>query len=203
MSRQSIKCPLLIHKRLWPNTMESQGHRITTGTPGIIDANQNSNRHSITPCTPVPHAPRTVLSWTQGNESTWRQTHSKDGYRWRLGSPSPLRRNHLSKNKEHSSWQDLGTPMRKIGSQSHDTLTVGQLTSWQMECQMHSPGTSLVAQWLRICLPMQGTRVPALVQEDLTCHRATKPTCHNYWSPCSATREATAMRSLPTHRNEE
>ena len=27
-------------------------------------------------------------------------------------------------------------------------------------------GASLVAQWLRICLPMQGTRVQALVWED-------------------------------------
>ena len=39
---------------------------------------------------------------------------------------------------------------------------------------------SLVAQWLRIFLPMQGTRVQALVQEDPTRHRATKPVCHNY-----------------------
>ena len=29
--------------------------------------------------------------------------------------------------------------------------------------------TSLVAQWLRIRLPMQGTRVRALVWEDSTC----------------------------------
>ena len=34
---------------------------------------------------------------------------------------------------------------------------------------------SLVAQWLRICLPMQGTRVRALIQEDPTCRGATKP----------------------------
>ena len=105
----------------------------------------------------------------------------------------------------------------------------------------HIRGAFLVAQQLRICLPMQGTRVRALVQEDPTCCGATKPvhhnywacalepvthnywahmpqllsphatttepTCHNYWaripqllkpcdySPCSATREATAMRS--------
>ena len=39
---------------------------------------------------------------------------------------------------------------------------------------------SLVAQWLRICLPMQGTRVRALVWEDPTCHGATKPVSHNY-----------------------
>ena len=44
----------------------------------------------------------------------------------------------------------------------------------------NNPGTSLVAQWLRICLPMQGTRVRALVQEDRTCLGATKPMCHNY-----------------------
>ena len=77
--------------------------------------------------------------------------------------------------------------------------------------------TSLVAQWLRICLPMQGTWVRSLAREDHTCHGATKPMCykywacaleaasHNYWSPhayspCSATREATALRSPSTAR---
>ena len=40
-------------------------------------------------------------------------------------------------------------------------------------------GTSLVAQWLRICLPMQWTQVRALVREDPTCPGATKP-LHNY-----------------------
>ena len=41
-------------------------------------------------------------------------------------------------------------------------------------------GASLVAQWLRIHLPMKGTRVRTLVREDPTCHGATKPVCHNY-----------------------
>ena len=41
-------------------------------------------------------------------------------------------------------------------------------------------GASLVAQWLRICLPMQGTWVRALVREDPTCRGATKPVSHNY-----------------------
>ena len=40
--------------------------------------------------------------------------------------------------------------------------------------------TSLVVQWLRIHLPMQGTRVRALVWEDPTCRGATKPVRHNY-----------------------
>ena len=33
----------------------------------------------------------------------------------------------------------------------------------------YTPRASLVAQWLRVCLPMQGTRVRALVWEDPTC----------------------------------
>ena len=43
-------------------------------------------------------------------------------------------------------------------------------------------GTSLVGQWLRIPLPLPGTRVQSLVQEDPTCHGATKPVCHNCWA---------------------
>ena len=39
---------------------------------------------------------------------------------------------------------------------------------------------SLVAQWLRICLPMQATRVRALLWEDPTCHGAPRPVSHNY-----------------------
>ena len=41
-------------------------------------------------------------------------------------------------------------------------------------------GTSLVGQWLRIRLPMQATRVRALVREDPTCRGATKPVRNNY-----------------------
>ncbi|KAJ8783825.1 hypothetical protein J1605_008868 [Eschrichtius robustus] len=53
------------------------------------------------------------------------------------------------------------------------------LRSRACEPQLPSP-TSLVAQWLRIRLPMQGTRVQALVWEDPTCRGATKPVHHNY-----------------------
>ena len=41
-------------------------------------------------------------------------------------------------------------------------------------------GASLVAQWSRVCLLMQGTRVRALVWEDPTCRGATRPVSHNY-----------------------
>ena len=39
---------------------------------------------------------------------------------------------------------------------------------------------SLVAQRLRICLPMHRMWVRALVWEDPICHGATKPTRYNY-----------------------
>ena len=50
------------------------------------------------------------------------------------------------------------------------------------EISFKSPpaGASLVAQWLRIRLPMQGTWVRALVWEDATCCGATRPVSHNY-----------------------
>ena len=44
----------------------------------------------------------------------------------------------------------------------------------------YSAWASLVAQWLRARLPVQGTQVRALVWEDPTCHGTTKPVCRNY-----------------------
>ena len=48
-------------------------------------------------------------------------------------------------------------------------------------------GASLVAQWVRIRLPMQGTWVRALVGEDPTCPGAIKPGARTtesaLWSP--------------------
>ena len=52
----------------------------------------------------------------------------------------------------------------------------------------------LVIQWLRICLPMQGTQVPSPVREDPTRCKASNPEHSNYgslWAPglWSAARE--------------
>lgn len=60
------------------------------------------------------------------------------------------------------------------------------------------PRTSLVAQWIRTCLPVQETWVQSPVWEDCTRHQSVH---HNSWSLCtqslcSATREAATMRSL-------
>ena len=49
-----------------------------------------------------------------------------------------------------------------------------------LEEQKCTLGASQVAQWLRIHVPIQGTRVQSLVREDPTCYKATKPMCHNY-----------------------
>ena len=73
---------------------------------------------------------------------------------------------------------------RKI--QSQNTRTLGSKRKGlshrtvQVMGSKEMVGTSLVAQWLRIRRPMQGTRVRALVREDPTCHRATKPVRRNY-----------------------
>ena len=84
-------------------------------------------------------------------------------------------------------------------SRHYDSTFLLENTDNNNWCIKTSVRTSLLVQWLRICLPMQGTQVQALVWEDSACRGATKPMHHNYWSrrtqsPCSATREAT-MRS--------
>ena len=75
-------------------------------------------------------------------------------------------------------------------------------------------GTSLVAQWLRTHLPMQGTQVRSLVWEDPTCRGATKPESHNYWARVLQLLKAAHLEPMlhnkrshcnekPVHRNNE
>ena len=73
-------------------------------------------------------------------------------------------------------------------------------------------GTSLVVQWLRIRLAMQGTPVQSLVRQDPTCHGAAiEPVLS---SPGTATTEACAptahalqqekpLHKKPTYHNKE
>ena len=53
-----------------------------------------------------------------------------------------------------------------------------QLANWMF--LKNVSWTSLVVHWIRIHLPMQGTWVRSLVQEDHTCLGATKPLYHSY-----------------------
>ena len=65
------------------------------------------------------------------------------------------------------------------GTNSHHIHLWMKLTSALVQSKLHLR-TAQVAQWLRICLPMQGRRVRSLVWEDPTCSRTTKPMHHNY-----------------------
>ena len=57
---------------------------------------------------------------------------------------------------------------------------------------------SLVVQRLRICLPLQGTLVKTLVQEDSTCRGASKPTHHDCWT-CALGPRATTTEPMCRH----
>ncbi|KAJ8779555.1 hypothetical protein J1605_012439 [Eschrichtius robustus] len=65
---------------------------------------------------------------------------------------------------------------RSLGTRHSANLENSRVSEACADCQ----GASLVAQWLRVCLPMQGTRVRSLVGEDPTCSGATKPVSHSY-----------------------
>ena len=66
---------------------------------------------------------------------------------------------------------------------NHTNIFLGQSPkAIEIKTKIKKWGASLVAQWLRICLSMQGTWVQALTQQDPTCRRATKPMHHNYWA---------------------
>ena len=71
----------------------------------------------------------------------------------------------------------------------------------------YSGWTSLVAQWLRIRLPMQGTWVQALGWEDPTCRGAAKPVRHNYWARVLQLLKPVhlepVLRNKRSHRNEK
>ena len=57
---------------------------------------------------------------------------------------------------------------------------VCEVTNYYIQIKKLASRVSLVAQWLRISQPIQGTQVQALVREDPTCHGAAKPVHYNY-----------------------
>ena len=75
--------------------------------------------------------------------------------------------------------QNLGNRMEKIHGMCNNDLKELKSKQTMMSNTINEIRASLVAQWLRICLPRQGTHVRALIWEDPTCHGATKPVHHN------------------------
>ena len=85
------------------------------------------------------------------------------------------------------------------------TLQLGGLVKSRREYKFNGAGASLVAQWLGVCLPMQGTWVRALVWEDPASRmprsnwaREPQLLSLRIWSLCSATREAAIVRGPRT-----
>ena len=78
----------------------------------------------------------------------------------------------------------LANQIQKIKKELYTTTKwdLSQVYKADSTCKNQPVWDFPVAQWLGICLPMQGTRVGALVQEDPTCHRAAKPVRHNCWA---------------------
>ena len=69
-----------------------------------------------------------------------------------------------------------------LGTEKQNSQIQGQLFAINILYQKKIIRTSLVAQWLGIRLPMQGTWVQALVREDPACRGEIKPVLHNYWA---------------------
>jgi len=101
-------------------------------------------------------------------------TSKKDVSRWDTIQPSlcPQRLCPLSLCSPARFWR---SPWYMLGAWPADLSPLLQYPSFIRKWS----GPSLVARWLGIHRPMQGTRDGALVQEDPTYHRATKPVCHS------------------------
>ena len=98
-----------------------------------------------------------------------------------------------------SGWFRAGEAKRNMSLQ-HLAVTGSKKVlreGWEGRPSWSSKTKVVKTRWLRIHLPMQGTRVWSLVQEVPTCHGAIKPWSHNYcahmpWSLWSTKWEARA-----------
>ena len=80
--------------------------------------------------------------------------------------------------------------------------TTNRVCVYRESKKLAHAGTSLAAQCITMCLPVQGTQVQSLVwkishaAEQLSLCTTISEVRPHTWSPCSTTRGATAMRAL-------
>ena len=112
-----------------------------------------------------------ILIWFEGSTYVIEQ---------RLVCPQNRKPNSESKSLQQSRGLFAGCQARRKESSCSEELNSLLARAFKDNVS----GTSLVVQWLRVRLPTQGTQVWCLVQEDPTCHGASKSVRHNYWA-CS------------------
>ena len=155
---------------------------------------------SISPKIPNEHVyVDLVKEWTIGKNLLLAEWGEVSWSKEQMNTRSQILMNDLNKYIRGSLFQNLP---------SKGPTTILQCITWR----------SHLTQGQRFCLPLQQTQVQSLIQEDPTCHGATKPMCLNYWacalelqllnphaatpethaphSLCSATRGSTKIRSL-------
>ena len=88
-----------------------------------------------------------------------------------------LQRRHMDGQEAHEKMFNVANYQRNSNQKYNEVSPHNSQNGYHQKLYKRA---SLVAQWLRICLPMQGTWVRALVWEDPTCRGAPRPVSHNY-----------------------
>ena len=89
---------------------------------------------------------------------------------------------HINRMKDKNIWSLSDSEKALTKSNTHSWFVFLQIPQEIRKRREFLWRTSLMVQWLRIHLLMQGTWVQSLVQEDSICQRAIKPMYH-YWAP--------------------
>ena len=136
--------------------------------PSRLNTRRNTPRHVLIKLTKIKFKEKTLKAAREKQKITYK------------GNPIRLSADFSAETLQAiREWQDIVKVMKEKNLQPR--LLYPARIPFRFDGEIRSfSGVSLVAQWLRICLPMQGTRVRALVWEDHTCYGATRPVSHNY-----------------------